>query len=989
MPPEKRQCINGAPSAAPSAIPSTTPSTMPSKRHDKIIQKVTPDTTITSIESTQIGDETPPAQAPSSTQVLPQVSAENLKATLLGKYVKPSPYSLYRDRTAAASIARVSATDRASHQYPSDTTTGSSPQSTVTTLHRNEGQQDLIAPTAYQQDQVPTPDESRMLIVPLPPAPIGPLKPRPIDIRESILPAVKALLQQSDTLQEPHFRFDISKEAADYNLSLLQQNSFQLESLLNDPKRPSVTTYGSEFKPIQELQFLLGKHPRWPIMKKLLQHGSSWKLKDVQEDVRTQDMEAALKRGNHKSAAKHADFLVNALSKEIVKGWELLLPASAAKIIPTLVLSPMGVAEHLGVQADGSFAPKKRVTHDLSFPGVVSEQSINSRILEDHLEPCMFGHALLRIVHRVIHLRLLYPATRIWMRKDDAKSAYRRVHLNATTVFQTAVQLVIQGIHFILLALRLPFGGSACPSEFCLVSDIIADVTNDLFADPQWDPHKVSSSFLHKVPMPQPLPSHIPFAQAQSTSVPNLEGDNCTADVFIDDIITVGVDTGNNATKLRAGPCTAMHAIAQQGNEEMSIPRQDFIAMDKNEAEGAPEEIKIILGWVIDSRRLLIQLPAHKHAAWTSQLQSFTQRKSTNSKDIESLLGRLEQVALILPMFGHFLNNIRHTQIKAAAARRPHLINKRTRDDLILAQSFLDHAVRGVNLNLMTFREPTHFYINDASEHGIGGFATHGRGWAWTIPAKLRGRAHINLLEFLAQLVSIWIDIAEHRITPLDCLLGMGDNTAAMGWLRRANFRERDENDRDWYAKQCVARKLASLVLESNTVLYRQWFRGADNAVADSLSRDAYFLTPASHKQFLLSTIPHQIPKNFRVLPIPKEISSFISLTLQRMPVKPLRLHPPKPSDLALSNVGLVSSLKLASNQSFSKIFPDSSRTSSCLPSPKPCERPPSLEAITKSWWRAQSMPPSHMWHRPSGQTTGRTPDWTLTGRCASSYRNR
>ena len=132
-------------------------------------------------------------------------------------------------------------------------------------------------------------------------------------------------------------------------------------------------------------------------------------------------------------------------------------------------------------------------------------------------------------------------------------------------------------------------------------------------------------------------------------------------------------------------------------------------------------------------------------------------------------------------MFGHFLNNIRHTQIKAAAARRPHLINKRTRDDLILAQSFLDHAVRGINLNLMTFREPTHFYINDASEHGIGGFATHGRGWAWTIPAKLRGRAHINLLNFLAQLVSIWIDIAEHRITPLDCLLGMGDNTAAMG----------------------------------------------------------------------------------------------------------------------------------------------------------------------------------------------------------------
>jgi hypothetical protein len=96
----------------------------------------------------------------------------------------------------------------------------------------------------------------------------------------------------------------------------------------------------------------------------------------------------------------------------------------------------------------------------------------------------------------------------------------------------------------------------------------------------------------------------------------------------------------------------------------------------------------------------------------------------------------------------------------------------------------LTKAREGVNVNLMTFRKPTKIYINDASEHGLGVFATHGRVWAYIIPEKLRGRAHINLLKFLAQLVSIWIDVIEKKVEPLDCLLRMGNNTASMGWLQ-------------------------------------------------------------------------------------------------------------------------------------------------------------------------------------------------------------
>ena len=45
------------------------------------------------------------------------------------------------------------------------------------------------------------------------------------------------------------------------------------------------------------------------------------------------------------------------------------------------------------------------MTHDLSFPGKVLEESVNSRVVKEILEPCMFGHTLLRVMHQIVHLR--------------------------------------------------------------------------------------------------------------------------------------------------------------------------------------------------------------------------------------------------------------------------------------------------------------------------------------------------------------------------------------------------------------------------------------------------------------------------------------------------------------------------------------------------------------------------------------------------------
>ena len=168
------------------------------------------------------------------------------------------------------------------------------------------------------------------------------------------------------------------------------------------------------------------------------------------------------------------------------------------------------------------------------------------------------------------------------------------------------------------------------------------------------------------------------------------------------------------------------------------IPRDNIIADDKMKAEGSAEERKICLGWMIDTRRLLVSLSVHKTIAWKSQIDTILSQQTVSEKDLSSILGRLENVAQVLVILGHFLSNIR--QMEITAARRKHNIrmNKIAKEDLRLAKKFLDKVHEGVSMNILTFRKPNIVYICDASEYRLGGFASHGRAWSYIIPKHLR-----------------------------------------------------------------------------------------------------------------------------------------------------------------------------------------------------------------------------------------------------------
>ena len=182
------------------------------------------------------------------------------------------------------------------------------------------------------------------------------------------------------------------------------------------------------------------------------------------------------------------------------------------------------------------------------------------------------------------------------------------------------------------------------------------------------------------------MDSKIPFAESKEFSIPFPDESSGKADVFVDDIISVTADVGDNLSKLKKAPCTVIHALSHKPSKDLKLKRDDMICDIKNQVEGAPAEEQICLGWILDSRRLLVSLPKHKYTAWLSQLNSIVDSKSISLKTLLSIMGRLENVAVIMPMMGHFLNNIRHLCLLAELSVHNVRVTKRAKDDLELCK---------------------------------------------------------------------------------------------------------------------------------------------------------------------------------------------------------------------------------------------------------------------------------------------------------------
>ena len=125
-------------------------------------------------------------------------------------------------------------------------------------------------------------------------------------------------------------------------------------------------------------------------------------------------------------------------------------------------------------------------------------------------------------------------------KKDNIKSAYRRMHLSWDTAIQTVTQ--IPELLLALMMLWLSFGGAPGPLEFCVASKMLCDLIITIKHNPNWNPYKLHGKNQHLVPPPELLDNSIPFAKGLELIVDIEVNPRGTTDAYIDDFVSLTVN---------------------------------------------------------------------------------------------------------------------------------------------------------------------------------------------------------------------------------------------------------------------------------------------------------------------------------------------------------------------------------------------------------------------------------------------------------------
>ena len=775
------------------------------------------------------------------------------------------------------------------------------------------------------------------------------------------------------------FKFTLSQEAAKHNSQILEKHDYDLEKATKAYPN-SIISPGSELRPLSHLELLIGHHPNFKRLEQNLTHGVDYPIDNLDEDTRQEELEKQIIRGNHKSAltSKQAKETVNKLvQQDIELGYAIPITKECVKKLKHGELYPLGLQHQWTIDEDGNQKPKKRVTHDLSNRKKHG-LSINQRVREEDLPETTYGHALLRFLHLIHHIRSQHPNKRILMCKSDIDKAYRRLHTHpkisakcmaAWTSETKDTTGTIKEEYIGTILTRLPFGSSPAPSEFSICSETVFDLANDLLHCPFWNPDETPSPYISKLPLPERLPDNIPFGTALQADVHLPKSQKGGTEGYIDDGAIAVLDspeTYNMVKRAREALPMANHLIFRPLAGKLEpCTRPDAQSIRKLAAEGQLRELLIFLGWEINSRSLMIALPKEKVQAWTQSIEEALNKITIDWDTAKTLVGRLNHVGYIIPSARHFLNRIRKLEYISDRYGSA-MITPETTKDLNLWISFLHYAGKGISINSIVYRTPTTICISDACEFGMGGYNYNtGLSWRYEFTKIEREVFTLNTKEFLGSQINAQLNLPLDK-SPNPCLLSIGDSNCAAGWLHKSNFDPETEPIHNE-----IAREHAKGIIEAKACDYSQHIPGISNIVADSLSRD-FHLPNNKLISMIYSANPPFLPPQMKIIPLPPTITSWIGSLARKLPKRKESPHKPTISTLAAGVVGWTSNNDAKSTI---PIWKDTKNKTKSKSSEHSCMQFDVEHLIQeKHVFREQPLErPLATWHRPLFQVVGQT----------------
>ena len=431
----------------------------------------------------------------------------------------------------------------------------------------------------------------------------------------------------------------------------------------------------------------------------------------------------ALHRGPHKSCHDHISFLQGEFKDMMSRGQWLVLPYSAVKDLPGLRLSPPGVVPQRnrrprwicdyswwGINADTLPLAAKE---SMQF-GHALDRILREILLADpthgpvYLIKIDISDGFYRIalnIDDIPKLGVVFPT----LPGEEPLVAFPLVlpmgWSNSPPIFSTATETIadlanerltsnvdMPPHHLDDLAESILSTPPSCPMVTApnftcpLVTppDLTSATSTSLLVTPPLlgptrEP-KPTPILLVAPPLPGPTrdPTLSPVVTppflglTRDPSLPTSQKPLAYADVFVDDFIGAAQDLDlNNRQRVRKALLHSIDDVFQPLLPNDNPTRQEPVSMKKlREGDCSFGTLKLILGWIIDTINMTIQLPQHRVDRLAEILNSIpaTQRR-TSVKKWYSILGELRSMALALPGSRNIFSTMQHALTNKAKGR--------------------------------------------------------------------------------------------------------------------------------------------------------------------------------------------------------------------------------------------------------------------------------------------------------------------------------
>lgn len=164
---------------------------------------------------------------------------------------------------------------------------------------------------------------------------------------------------------------------------------------------------------------------------------------------------------------------------------------------------------------------------------------------------------------------------------------------------------------------------------------MLCDLSNEILKMKNWDPDVLFSPPQPEVPLLDLLDEDTLYAKAQPMDVNVPTTSLGRGDYYFDNIIKVYLGLRDVIRKDAASAPLAFHVSVRPLASTEPVPRKGTLSLPKLKAEGNPSEMMMVLGWWLDTRRLLLRLLDDKFTAYSQEVDEILNQGKINGKDLE------------------------------------------------------------------------------------------------------------------------------------------------------------------------------------------------------------------------------------------------------------------------------------------------------------------------------------------------------------------